>query len=360
MRLKDWWYNWHLEDLLNSSLPDFILAFAFFTSMSYAMLGKRFERQRPAAAMSAAIGFALSVGLVWWEQTNGFSIKNLGPLAVGFAILLLAFVMYQSIRMVGGSWAGAGITIGVSIIIAQILGLSVPAAAEIVQTIIVVALIFGVMALMSHRHHLTPRVRLSQPELPDIRRTMADLYRQRHLSQGLDHGLRRLRKEAKTLHEHPKEASNVMLQIKRMLPAQGYLTARMAELRAKAHQVRNGHITRLEETRQAFAHAPTPAKKKASAELAAKYNQMVAIETRLERLDRAVAENERRIQDLTAKAQGYTSTYDHQKLFETIKAAEKLQHHNSKLIKIIERTEHKLSAIAKEVAKEVQQVERHE
>ena len=360
MRLEDWWYNWHLEELLESHLPDFVLAFAFFTSMFYAMLGKRFERQRPAAAMSAAIGFALSVGLVWWEQANGFSIKNLGPLAVGFAILLLAFVMYESVRMVGGSWAGAGITIGVSIIIAQILGLSVPAAAEIIQTIIVVALIFGVMALMSHRHRLVPRVRFSQPELPDIRRTMADLYRQRHLSQGLDHGLRRLRKEAKTLHEHPKEASNVMLQIKRMLPAQGYLTARMSQLRSKAHQVRNGHIARLEETRQAFAHVPTPAKKKASAELAAKYNQMAGIETRLERLDRAVAENERRIQELTAKAQGYTSTYDHQKLYETIKAAEKLQHHNSKLIKIIERTEHKLSAIAEEVAKEVKQVEKTE
>jgi len=87
---------------------------------------------------------------------------------------------------------------------------------------------------------------------------------------------------------------------------------------------------------------------------------LAGVETRLERLDRAVAENERRIQELTAKAQGYTSTYDHQKLYETIKAAEKLQHHNSKLIKIIERTEHKLSAIAKEVAEEVKQVEKPE
>jgi hypothetical protein len=279
---------------------------------------------------------------------------------VGFAILLLAFVMYQSIRMVGGSWAGAGITIGVSIIIAQILGLPVPAAAEIIQTIIVVALIFGIMALMSHRHHLAPRIHLSKPVRPDVDQTMARLYRQRHLSEGLDSGLRKLRKRADIFQQRPEEGEDILRQIRRMLPAQGYLTARMAELRAKAHQVRNGHIARLEETRQAFAHAPTPAKKKASAELAAKYNQMVGIETRLERLDRAVAENERRIQDLTAKAQGYTSTYDHQKLYETIKAAEKLQHHNSKLIKIIERTEHRLSAIATEVAKEVKELEKPE
>ena len=53
-------------------------------------------------------------------------------------------------------------------------------------------------------------------------------------------------------------------------------------------------------------------------------------------------------------------TYDHPQLCHTLKAAEKLQHHNSKLIKVIERTEHKLSAIAKEVAKEVKQVEKPE
>jgi len=184
MKLEDWWYDWHLEELLESYLPDFILAFAFFTSVVYAVLGKRFEQQRPAIAMSVAIGLALSFGLVWWERANNLSIKELGPIAVGFAILLLAFVMYQSVRMVGGSWAGAGITIGATIIIAQLLGIPVLIDPQIIQTIIVVALIFGLLAFMSHRHHLTPRVRLSKPGLPDIKHTMADLYRQRHLSKG--------------------------------------------------------------------------------------------------------------------------------------------------------------------------------
>lgn len=358
MRLEYWWTDWHLEELLKSYLPDFILAFAFFTSVVYAVLGKRFEQQRPAIAMSAAIGIALSLGLVWWEQANDLSIKNLGPIAVGFAILLLAFIMYQCIRHVGGSWAGAGITIGASIIIAQLLGMPVPIDAQIIQTVIVVALIFGLLALMSHRHHLQPRVRFSQPVLPDIKHTMADLYRERHLSKKLDHGLRTLRKEAKTLHEHPEEAADISTQIKRMLPAQGYLTERMAQLRAKAHQIRNGHIARLEETRQAFAKLPTSAKKKASAELAAAYNQMVGIDARLERLNKAVAENEKRIRELTEKAREYTAKYNHRGLVEALKDAEKLQHHNSKLIKIITRTENKLSAIAKKIVKEVKQIEK--
>ena len=358
MRLEYWWQDWHLEGLLESYLPDFVLAFAFFTSVVYAVLGKRFEKQRPAIAMSAAIGIALSFGLVWWEQTNDFSIKDLGPIAVGFAILLLAFIMYQCIRHVGGSWAGAGITLGASIIIAQLLGIPVPIDAQIIQTVIVVALIFGLLALMSHRHHLQPRVRFNQPDLPDIKHTMADLYRERHLSKKLDHGLRTLRKEAKTLHEHPEEAADIATQIKRMLPAQGYLTERMAQLRAKAHQIRNGHIARLEETRDAFAKLPTSAKKKASAELAAAYNQMVDIDTRLERLNKAVAENEKRIRELTEKAREYTAKYNHRDLVEALKDAEKLQHHNSKLIKIIERTENKLSAIAKKIVKEVKQIEK--
>jgi hypothetical protein len=219
MRLEDWWHAWHLEELLGSYLPDFVLAFSFFTSVVYAVLGKRFEQQRPAIAMSAAIGFALSFGLVWWEQANDFSIKNLGPIAVGFAVLLLAFVMYQCIRQVGGSWAGAGITVGASIIIAQLLGIPVPLDPRIIQTIIVVALLLGLMAFVSHRHHLQPRVRFSKPELPDIKHTMADVYRQRHLSKGLDHGLRKLRKEAKTLQERPEEGGDILRQIKRMLPA---------------------------------------------------------------------------------------------------------------------------------------------
>jgi len=358
MRLHDGWAPWHLEELLEGYLPDFILAFAFFTSVLYAMLGKRFEQQRPAIAMSVAIGFALSIGLVWWEQANRFSIKNLGPIAVGFAILLLAFIMYQSVRMVGGSWAGAGITLGLAIIIAHILGFPVPVAAEILQTLIVVALIIGLMAFVSHRHQLQPRVRPPGPKLPDIKKTMADLYRQRHLSKDLDHGLRRLRKEAQTLHEHPQEASNVMLQIKRMLPAEGYLTERMAQLRAKAHQIRNGHIARLDETRHILATLPTPAKKKAATELAAGYNQIIGIDTRLERLDRAVAENERRIHQLTKKTQEHATRYDHRGIVDCLKHAEKLQKHNSHLFKIIERTEAKLIAVAKQVADRAKQVEK--
>ncbi len=356
MRLENLFYDLNLHGLLESLLPDFVLAFAFFTSIVYAVLGKRFDKQRPAIAMSVVIGIALSTGLVWWERANDFSIRDLGPIAVGFAILLLAFVMYQSIRQVGGSWAGAGITVGAAIIVAKMLGLDMPVDWQIVQTIIVVALIFGLLAFMSHRHHLHPRTRFTELAVPDIKHTMADLYRQRHLSKKLDHGLRGLGKEAKSLHEHPGQVADIATQIKRMLPAQGHLTEKMAELRAKAHRVRNGHIARLDETRDVFSKMPASEKKKAGEELAVRYKQIIDIDTRLERLDNAVAENEKRIRRLTDQAQRHSANCDYQKLVNCLKQAEKLQHHNSKLIKIINRTEGKLSGIAKEAARKAKRV----
>ena len=352
----------YLTELFESALPDFILAFAFFTAVVYAVLGKRFEHQRSAITMSVCLGFALSIGLVWWEQANQLSIKNLGPIAVGFALLVLAFIMYQSIRQVGGSWAGAGITLGLSLLIAMILGFKPPVDGQIINSVMVVALLIGLISfLIRQQGHASPlrfADRYARPKLADTRRDMAALYRDRHLSKRIDKGMKHLRHDADLLHEHPEKAGDILVQLKRMLPAEGYITERMAQLRTKAYRIRNGHIARLEETRQVFAKLPTSAKKQAAANLAARYNQLIGMDTRLERLDKAVAETERRIKDLTQKAQQYTTQYDYPKLLECLKGAEKLQQHNSKLFKIIERTEVKLAVITQQAIKEVKQIEK--
>lgn len=348
--------NLNLSEWMESLLPDFVLAFAFFTSLVYAVLGKRFDHQRPAVVMSVSIGFALSIGLVWWEQENNLSIKNLGPVAIGFAILVLSVVMYQSIKHVGGFWAGAGITIGACILIAQLLKLNIPIDSEIIQTITVTALIIGLVAFLFRTKSPSMRFPRVSAKLPSVRRNMSDLYRDRHLSGQLSKKMKKLRKETGTLNEHPQDAGNVSAQLKKMLPAEGYLTEKMAQLRAKAHQIRNGHIARLEETKGVFSKLPVSEKKKASAELAARYNQLIGIDTRLERLNKAVAENEYRIRELTSQAQQYTASHDYQKLTDCMKAAEKLQGHNSRLFKLIKRTENKLTAITKKVTQETKQV----
>jgi len=356
--MRPWtrWRDWLEAGTVENLLPDFVLSFTFFTALIYAVLGKRFEQQRPAIAMSAAIGFALSVGLIWWERSKGLSIRDLGPIAIGFAIIILAFVMYQSIRQVGGSWAGAGIALGASILVAEIFGMNLIVNSQIIQTTIVVALIVGLMAFVHHQHGRSspPRVRAT---LPEAKPDMSRLFRERHLSHAIEKRLNGIKKESETMNERPEAAGDVVQQIRKMLPAEGYLTERMAQLRAKAHQVRNGHIARLEETRHVFARLPTSAKKKAAAELAAAYNQIAGIDTRLERLDKAIAENEKRIRELTKKAEERATKYDHRGLVHCLKHAEKLQKHNSHLFKTIERTEAKLTALAKKVAAQARRVE---
>jgi hypothetical protein len=356
MRIENPFEDMAVYELFETLLPDFVLAFAFFTSVVYAVLGKRFDQQRPAITMSVAIGLALSIGLLWWEQSAGLSIRNLGPIAVGFAILILAFVMYQSIHSVGGSWAGAGITIGACILIAQVLGFKAPVDPQIIQTVTVAALIVGLIAFLTHTRGHAIRFPHVPVDLPNARRDMNNLYRNRHLSNQLTKRMKKVRKQADVLNEHPEEASDVLLQLKRMLPAEGYLTQRMAQLRARAHQIRNGHIARLEETKYVFSKLPVSEKKKASADMAASYNQLIGIDTRLERLDKTTAEIELRIRELTSQAQRYAANYDYQKLTDSLKAVEKLQHHNSRLFKTIEHTESKLASIAKKIAQEAKQV----
>ena len=75
------------------------------------------------------------------------------------------------------------------------------------------------------------------------------------------------------------------------------------------------------------------------------------------RLDRAVAENERRIKQLIQEAQEVVARYEFQKVEGLLKSAERLQGHNAKLIKIIKRTEEKLVSITERVLKETRRTD---
>ena len=181
---------------------------------------------------------------------------------------------------------------------------------------------------------------------------MIDVRKDRDVSNWLRRGLRKLRAQSEDLVDRPEERTDVMLQLRRMLPAEGWLTERMARLREKAHYIRKGHIARLSETKSMYAKLPTPAKREAAADLVSRYRQLAGIDERLERLDRAVAENERRIKVLTREAHEVVARYEFQKVEGLLKAAERLQNHNVKLCKRIEHTEQKLIRVAQKAANE--------
>jgi hypothetical protein len=75
------------------------------------------------------------------------------------------------------------------------------------------------------------------------------------------------------------------------------------------------------------------------------------LDVRIERLDKAVAENERRITDLTRQAQVSLANAEHQKLVDILGAASKLQKHNERLFRIIDRTEAKLLEVERWAAR---------
>ncbi len=360
MALHNLFIGLHLHDLLDTYLPDFVLAFAFFTAMTYAVLGKRLGQQRPAIAIAAALGAALSIGLVWWEQVNDISIKNLGPIAAGFAIIVLAGVIYQSIRGMGGNWAGAGIAIGACLLVGWIVGIDWPVDRGAVQAVMTVALTVGVIAFLLHRRGFHPRgfSFRSQPaprEFKDVRHDMRDLDDGRRVAGRMSKGFRRLRREAKALHEHPEDASDIMLQLRRMLPAEGWLTERLARLREKAHLMQRGHIARIEEIQGDISRLPPNAKRKAASELSARYREL-KLDLRIERLDKAAAVNERRVRELTKQAQAYLAEHNHKKLVDVLSAAKELQGHNARLLKTISRTEARLLAAAKQIARRPQEM----
>lgn len=336
--------------LFDTVLPDFVLAFAFFTAITYAVLSRRFGQQRPAVAISAALGLALAVGLVWWERTSGLSVRNLGPLAVGFAIIILAGVIYQAIKHVGGSWAGAAIAFGASILIGWLLGLDWPGDSRLIQTIIAVTLSVGIIAFLLHHRGSLDLLARAPAEVPKIRHDTSDLREDRRVSRHLKRGLRDLGREAGSLVEHPEGADDVMLQLRRMLPAEGWLTERMARLREHAEHARTGDLHRIEELRATISKLQPEAQHKAAQELAARYKEL-NLDVRLERLDRAVAENERRVRELTRHAQLCLQDHEYRKLTDVLAAAAKLQKHNARLLRLIKSTEQRLLRTAKAAGK---------
>ena len=337
-------------DLFQTLLPDLVLALTFFTSLAYAVLGRRFGTQRPAVAMSAAVGLALAIGLVWWEEANDLSIRNLGPIAVGFGLIILAGVIYQSIRGSGGSWAGAGLAIGACLMIGWLMGVDWRLDPGVIQTITTVALTVGVLAFLIHRKGTTFPRPAPAAEISEIRREGEDLDEDRQIARRLGRGMRHLKEEATDLFEHPEKADDVMLQLRRMLPAEGWLTERMARLREKAYRFRVGHIAHIEEIQKHIAKLPPTEKRKAASELAASYKEL-KFDVRIDRLDRAVAANERRIRELTQRAQVLLQQQDHRRLVGVLNEARKLQEHNAKLLRAISRTEERLMAAAQQVAK---------
>jgi len=142
---------WHLITLkwLDSLLPDFVLAFAFFTAVSYSTLYNRFKH-RSTVVIAVTLGLALSMGLIWWERENNLSLLNLGPLAITLFFLILALALFPALKKAGGLWAGILLTAAVLFLVAQPFQITLSIDPTPLFASIGVILIFGTLLLLIH------------------------------------------------------------------------------------------------------------------------------------------------------------------------------------------------------------------
>lgn len=349
--------------LFDSLWTDFLIALVFFTALSFAVLGRRLGQHRPAVAVSAALGLALAIGLVSWEWHEGWSIRNLGPLAIGLALLVLGSVIFQALRQVGGSAAGAALAFGAALLIGWALGLDYPIAAELVQGLILLAILGGVVAFFLHRggplfegSALPPGLAWRRPRVrgePSVgaRHDLSDLEQDFHVAEGLGRDFDEARRTAQFVERRPELARELKEQLRRMLPKEGWLTGRMAKLRERAHHTRKGQLAQLREAEHIAKKLPAAARRQLAEELRRRYESL-HIAVRIERLDRSVAEAEKRIKELNELAIQLLERKDYRRVPQILDAAARLQSHVATLMTLIGQAEQRLILLVEELAKD--------
>jgi len=345
-----------IRQLTSGYIPDFLIAFTFFTSLCFAIFRKRFNHRSAEAGLSISLGLALATGLVWWEHDHNLSIRNTGSIGILLSLIVICTVIYKTAKHSGSKPAAIIITLAAILTFVSLnKSLTINLAdlyALIFAMILLGFIILAVKNITSEAcfHNLGLAHTPTQLELPD--ETIKRIHRDRGLNFNLDKHLRKLKNEANLLKRDPAKAPKLYQLISSLLPAEGYLTQRMASLRTKAHKIRSGHIARLNETKSLTKHLPPTRLAQASAKLISTYHKELDMEKRLERLDTAVATNEKKIIEMLRRARALSLAHRFKDIPDLIKQAEKLQHQNVHIFKIIERSEQKLSKLAQRIAKQ--------
>ena len=141
-----------------------------------------------------------------------------------------------------------------------------------------------------------------------------------------------------------------MLQLRRMLPAEGWLTERLSGLRAKIQRLQQGQYDQVSEIQSELRRLDPRQREQAAKELARVYKEL-RLDVRLDRLEHQVAQTERRIMELTRQAEARLAEHDYRQLHAILEEARQLQGHNSKLIKHLRQTEEQIAHVAQQVAR---------
>lgn len=299
-------------------LIDFLIALVFFTALAYAVLARRLGHARSAAAASAALGFALSLGLVAWEIKGGWRIADLGPIAAGFALIIIAAVVYHAMQKVGGRWAGVLTALGAAALIGQVL--SLPGLSGLFHGVLlplagIGLLAAGVMRLMHHQQSFSPLLSTptdvplqtprawsppthnSQAPIDEVRESqdqvhaIDDVHR---LADRIERSLSDAERWGRALPAQPDLARLIRQHLATLLPATQDITRQLAQLRAHTEVVRRGHLARIRRLAPELPRLDPVAARAASQRLRDLYKE-ARLGERIDRLDRAAVLAEQQI-----------------------------------------------------------------
>jgi hypothetical protein len=86
---------------------DFAIYLMVFVGISQITLGSRFQG-KGGKAITIAIGISLALALAISERFLGFSLRSLGPIAVGIFLAILSVMIYRLVKQLGGDFAVSG------------------------------------------------------------------------------------------------------------------------------------------------------------------------------------------------------------------------------------------------------------
>ncbi len=355
-------------------LIDFLIALVFFTALAFAVLGRRLGHARAGAAASAALGFALALGLAAWEVNTGWRISDIGPIAAGFGLIVIALVIYHAMKKIGGQWAGVLIALGSASLIGQVL--SLPGLSNLLHGVVLPLVGIGLLAAgmmrLSH-HHQTPYPNVSPSNAitpapiavpaPNDLEEVRDSQEQVHaiddvhrLADRIERTLSDTDRYGRALPAHPDLARLIRQQVDAVLPATQQITRQLAELRAHTELVRRGHLAKIRRLAPVVPKLDPTAARLASKRLRDLYDE-ASLGQRLERLDQAAAATEQRItQTITSVRQSLDAARYHEAA-SALRRAELLGRQAKKLIAQIDKQQKRVLALAIDAAKQSKEQE---
>jgi hypothetical protein len=178
------------------------------------------------------------------------------------------------------------------------------------------------------------------------------MYNYRSLSNNISGQLRKLKRTTELLGDKNSQSTDLVLQLQRILPQQGFLAGQMAGLRKKAHLVRNGHIAKIKDIKKLCRQMGPLQKREISRQMIEYYQKETDLEKRLERLEGLITDIEKQSRELIVRAQICVKNNDFKQYDDIINKAKRLQDRVTHIIKIIIRTEKKLSATSQKIVRD--------